>query len=173
MNFQEKLVNYLNVILNFNWETFNTLPIREQLSDWNLLFMEFDQMINEEHELNGVDFAITTAIVRMYSKHFEELPIESSLHSIINSKHIRPRLYAIILDLEFEEIQKKSTSICDCELRNRYDKKPIVKHLQKIKVLYDGYYNPMLLKCTNCNFQWISYTTDDSKGTTVFEKYIV
>lgn len=171
MIFHEKLEDYFYSILNFNWEVFNTLSTREQASDWESLLGRFDHMIREEHQLNGIDFAITTAMIRIYSKRFQELPIKSSLYTKINSEFIKTRLYDFILTLKFEELQKKSTSICDCELRHEYNKKPDSTYLKEQKILYDGYYNPTLLTCTHCKFQWISYTADDDTGSTIFEKY--
>lgn len=172
MTFHEQLENYFDSILDFNWGNFNELDTKKQSSDWESLLGEFDRMIREEHKLNGIDFAVTTAMIRIYSKYFQELPIESSLYTIINSKFITSRLYDYILDLEFEEAQKESTASCSCELRDQYKKKPITENLKEIKVLYDGYYNPTLLECLTCHFQWISYTADDSTGQTVFEKYV-
>ncbi|MFK7749457.1 MAG: hypothetical protein AB8B65_13760 [Kordia sp.] len=171
MTFHERLEDYLNSILNFNWKTFSTLPFREQLSDWNSLLGQFDRLIREEHKLNGIDFPITTTMVRIYSKHFEKLPIESSLYTKINKQLISSRLYDFILDLEFEEVLKKSTAACDCKLRHEYHKKPTTENLKEVKVLFDGYYNHTLFECTKCNFQWISYVSDDSTGETIYEKH--
>ncbi|WP_298512494.1 hypothetical protein [uncultured Kordia sp.] len=171
MTFHEKLENYFDSILQFNWKTFNTLNVREQASDWKSLFDEFDRIIREEHELNGINFQKTTAMIQMYSKQFRELPIQSSLYTVINSRFITSRLYDMIRNLAFEEALKKSNAHCDCELRHKFGRKPITKHLKEIKVLYDGYYNPSLLECSNCSFQWISYAADDSTGATVYEKY--
>lgn len=172
MTFHEQLENYFNSILDFNWGNFNELDTQKQSSDWKSLLGEFDRMIREEHKLNGIDFAITTAMIRIYSEHFRELPIQSNLYTRINSELITNLLYDYIGDLEFEEAQKKSTASCDCELTHKFEKNPDTTNLKEIKVLYDGYYNPILLECLTCHFQWISYTADDSRGDTVYEKYV-
>ncbi|WP_420572263.1 hypothetical protein [Kordia sp.] len=171
MTFHEKLENYFNSILNFNWENFNKLNVRKQASDWKMLFSEFDEIVRKEYELNGIDFAAVIAMIRLHSNLFRELPIESSLYTIINKELIAARLYDFTLNLEYEDAKKRSTAICDCELLHKFKIAPETTHLKEMKTLHDGYYNPTLLECTICNFQWISYASDDSTGKIVFEKY--
>jgi hypothetical protein len=173
MDLSEKLDEYFESLLNFNWNTFNALSVEAQMQDWRSIFQKFERILREEHQENSLDCDTANAAIFKNIIPLQQLPIERKLSTRISSRHLVRRLYEIVNDFQLEIGKQQTTATCDCTLSYKFHKTPTLDNLTKLKVLHDGYYNPTLYACKICDFQWISYVNDDSIGATVYEKYEV
>jgi len=175
-----EIKNYLNKIMDYDWNKFNQLDFLGQLDELSLLHNNLDKIIKENSNDHEMYFKNANNVIDSYSNQLSKLKILGrSKHNFyiytLNEEKgwegILWQLKNVVDKAHYKALKKKSNLNCDCTIALKHNKDPEIQNLKNIGWINDQYYFPELYTCKECNFKWITYSIDDDLGGTAWEKY--
>ncbi|MPT35393.1 MAG: hypothetical protein E2604_09975 [Flavobacterium sp.] len=164
---------FLDNLIQTDWVRFNKMDNGLKQSEvYNEILDDFKKLVRIEAENENFNFSELYVLLKSYQNDISELPFMGKFYILVNPRLLTGQLTKIVEEIEFHLAKKKAKeAVCDCEIKYRYNQIPTEAHLIKVGFGCDGYYNYIIYECSKCSFKWSSYTSDDSAGNTVFEKW--
>ncbi len=164
---------FLVSLIQKDWVSFNKIDNGLKQSEvYHQILDDFKELVRIEAENKNFSFNELYTLLKSYKNEISELPFMGKFYIVVNPRLLTGQLTKIAEEIEFHLAKDNcKEAVYDCEIKCKYNQIPTIAHLIKVGFGCDGYYNYIIYECSKCSFKWSSYTSDDSAGNTVFEKW--